>query len=115
MVKILVIALIAVIAGILMALYGVFLSVFADGKMTERLMLIAIVLVLFFVISYFLTKIHPQQAVLSLILTASPSIAVLIFQRFNGYIILYISSIIGACVLGFILGKRATKKISSNL
>lgn len=115
MIKKIVIALIAVIAGILMALYGVFLSVFADGNMDERLILIAIVLVLFFVITYFLTKIHPQQAVLSLILTVSPSIAVLIFQRFNGYIILYISSIIGACGLGFILGKKSAKKISSNL
>lgn len=114
MIKNIAMALISVVAGILMALYGVFLSVFADGNLNERLMLIAIVLVLFFLITYFLAKIQPRQAVLSVILTASPSIVVLIFQEFNGYIILYISAILLACGIGCILGQKSAKHKSSN-
>jgi hypothetical protein len=104
----------ALIVGVILALYGVFLSVFADGNINERLMLIGIVLLIFFVISYVLTKFNPHQAVLNVILMASPSIAVLIFQDFSGYIILYISSIIVSCGLGFFLGKTVSKKKSSN-
>jgi cytochrome c biogenesis factor len=60
MLKSILISIAALLFGIFVTVFGVFLSIFADGNINERLILIAIVLLVLFILSLFFTVIDSQ-------------------------------------------------------
>lgn len=106
MVKSFFVSLIALLCGVLITIFGVFLSIFSDGNMNERLILITIVLLILFALSSLFTTIQPQRSVLNVALMGSGGITVLILNYQNIYYLFYIFSILLVCVLGVITGRN---------
>jgi hypothetical protein len=114
MLKSILISIAAVLFGIFVTVFGVFLSIFADGNINERLILIAIVLLVLFILSLFFTVIDPKRSTLNVALLASGGIIVLFFNYQNIYYLLYIFSILLACFLGIITGKKIQHRFDKN-
>jgi integral membrane sensor domain MASE1 len=106
MLKSILISVVALIFGAIITVYGVFLSVFADGNLTERLILIGAVLLILFVLSLFFTYIQPQKALLNSAFLGSGGIIVLLIYRQNIYYFLYSLMILLVCLAGVYIGRK---------
>ncbi|PKM66800.1 MAG: hypothetical protein CVU94_07040 [Firmicutes bacterium HGW-Firmicutes-19] len=96
----------ALAIGLFIALFGVFLSVFADGRLNERLVLIAITLLVLFLVSFVFTLIHPAMAYPYAALTGLPGVFVLLIQSRDFYHILYSLLIVVFCFFGILVAKK---------
>ena len=106
MLKKFVLSLMALLVGVAIAIFGVFLSVFADGNLSERLMLIATVLLVYFVLTLVFTYIQPDKAWFNAAFLNISGIIALILNYENIYYVLYIFSILVLSFFGVIAGRR---------
>lgn len=106
MLKSILLSVVALICGAFITLYGVFLSVFADGRLTERLILISVVLLILFVLSSMFAYIQPKNALLNSTLLGGGGIIVLIIYRQNVYYFLYSFMILAVCLTGVYIGRK---------
>jgi lysylphosphatidylglycerol synthetase-like protein (DUF2156 family) len=100
MLKKIFILILALTFGLFISLYGVFLSVFADGNLNERLVLIAITLVVLFFVTFVFTLIRPSMAWFFAALIGLPGVFVLLIQSRDVYHILYSLLILLFCYFG---------------
>lgn len=106
MLKSILLSVAAMISGALISIYGVFLSVFADGGVNERLMLIAIVLLILFAVSTVFTYIQPRNAWLNAAFLGGGGVIILLLDLQNVYYFLYGIMIILVCSAGVWVGKK---------
>lgn len=92
--------------GLFISLYGVFLSVFADGNLNERLVLIAITLVVLSLVTFVFTMIRPEMALVFTALIGLPGVFVLLIQNRGLYHILYSLLILLFCYFGMYTAKK---------
>lgn len=83
------ILILAVALGLFISVFGVFLSVFADGNLNERLILIAITLVVMFLVTFIFTLLQPSMAWYFAAMIGLPGVFVLLIQSRDVYHILY--------------------------
>lgn len=110
MLKSILLSIVALICGALISIYGVFLSVFADGGINERLILIAIILIVLFVFSTVFAYTQPRNAWLNAAFLGGGGIIILLLDLQNVYYFLYSFMIILVCSAGVLVGKRLRKK-----
>ena len=110
MLKSILLSVAAMILGALISLYGVFLSVFADGGINERLILIAIVLLLLFVLSTGFAYIQPRNAWLNAAFLGGGGVIILLLDVQNVYYFLYSFMILLVCTAGVWVGKILSVK-----
>lgn len=96
----------ALAIGLFVALFGVFLSVFADGNLNERLVLIAITLLVLFLVTFVFTLIRPAMAYPYAMLIGLPGVFVLLIQSWDFYHILYSLLIVILCFFGIFMAKK---------
>jgi integral membrane sensor domain MASE1 len=106
MLKSILLSVVALIFGAIITVYGVFLSVFADGNLTERLILISVVLLVLFVLSLIFAYIQPQKALLNSVLLGGGGIIVLMIYQQNVYYFLYSLMILLVCLAGVYIGRK---------
>lgn len=75
---------VALIAGLLLGFFGVFLSVFSDGTRYERLITVLIVLILYGVIGIAIGVWKPEKAFVYLPFLSLPAILILLLYSFGG-------------------------------
>lgn len=110
MLKSILLSLIALILGALISIYGVFLSVFADGGINERLILIAIVLIVLFVFSTVFTYVQPRNAWLNAVFLGGGGVIILLLDLQNVYYFLYSFMIFLVCFAGILVGKKLNRR-----
>ncbi|MDP3304939.1 MAG: hypothetical protein Q8S15_02565 [Erysipelotrichaceae bacterium] len=110
MLKSILLSVAALICGALISLYGVFLSVFADGGINERLILIVIVLLLLFVLSTIFAYIQPHNAWLNAAFLGGGGVIILLLDPQNVYYFLYSFMIFLVCLAGVWVGKKLNSK-----
>jgi hypothetical protein len=106
MLKKVVLFIFALALGLLIAVFGVFLSVFADGNLNERLVFIAVVLMILFILSLIFTVIRPHQSLIFASLLGIPGIFILLIKSQDFYHILYSILILIFCLIGAYSGKK---------
>jgi len=74
----------ALIAGLLLGFFGVFLSVFSDGPRYERLITILIILVIYGVIGIVIGVWKPEKTFIYLPFISLPGILILLVYSFGG-------------------------------
>lgn len=110
MLKSILLSVAALICGALISLYGVFLSVFADGGINERLILIAIVLTVLFFLSTIFAYIQPRNAWLNAAFLGGGGVIILLLDPQNVYYFLYSFMIFLVCLAGVWVGKKLNSK-----
>jgi hypothetical protein len=104
--------LLALAVGSVVGFWGVLLSVFSDGPWSERLVVIAIVLALYVILTAVWTFFSPQRLWLWLIILGLPGIlllAVYMWHDFKSFYILYMVLIVTAAYLGAQGGAKLKK------
>ena len=102
----------AIVFGILIGFFGVFNSVFSDGALNERLIAIAVILLLYAILSGlwgFLLPRYSWQWGLFLGLPGVIFLALYMRSEFNPYYFLYLILILGVACLGGYGGHALTK------
>jgi len=111
--KYLVGAVISIAAGGFLGFFGVFVSVFADGGTTERLITILVILIIYFVINGLLGFILPNYSWRWGLLSGIPGVVFLGFyllKEFNYLYLVYMALIIGFACLGGWSGSTISKR-----
>lgn len=80
----------ALIIGLLLGIFGVFMSIFTDGTMYERIVTILVVLIIYGVAGIILGIWKPEKALLSMPWLSLPGVIVLLFYMYREFNILYI-------------------------
>ena len=106
MLKSILLSVAALIFGALISIYGVFLSVFADGGINERLILIAIVLILLLIFSTIFAYIQPRNAWLNAAFLGGGGVIILLLDLQNVYYFLYSFMILLVCIVCVGVGKK---------
>jgi cation transport ATPase len=107
--------LLALAIGSLLGFFGVFVSVFADGGLGERLLTIAVILLIYFVLSALWGFLLPRHSWLWGLALAAPGaiiLALYMLREYNPYYFIYIVLIIGLAILGAYLGSSLRKRKS---
>ena len=87
--------LVTVIAGLLLAIFGVFVSVFSDGTSYERLVTVLIVLIIYGILGIIIGIWKPFKTFVFLPWLVLPGILVLLFDMYDeGFKVFYVSYII---------------------
>lgn len=93
---------VALIAGVLLGIFGVFISVFSDGSSYERIITILIILVIYGVLGIFIGIWKPEKTFVYLPFLSLPGIIVLLIYSFAGeFNPLYIPYILLILVFSF--------------
>ena len=106
MLKNILLSVMALVIGTFITIFGVFLSVFADGGLNERLILIAIVLLVLFISSSAFAYIQPSKSLLNAAFLGGGGITVLMINHQNIYYSLYSLSILLVCLAGVFVGRK---------
>lgn len=114
MLKRMFVSMVALLCGGFITIFGVFLSIFADGGLNERLILIAIVLLVLFILTLIFTYFQPEWALLNTTWLSGGGIIVLILNYQNSYYLLYIVSIFLVCFFGVITGRNLHHRFGKN-
>lgn len=99
----------AVLIGIIIGFFGVFVSVFSDGGQQERLITVGIILLIYFFIGSVLGYILPDYSWKWGIFLGMPGVLLLIaysLREFNIYYLIYMLLIIDISCLGAWIGKK---------
>jgi hypothetical protein len=110
------IAVLATAVGSLIGYFGVLVSVFSDSNLSERLITISIILLIYAILSTLLGALLPSFTWwFGLILGAPGAMLVLLyyFREPNLYLIIYIAAILGLSSIGSRFGSCIGKKRSN--
>ena len=91
------------LVSFLLGFYGVFASVFSDGGMSERLITIAIILLIYVLLGFLSAVLFKKKSMKLGALISLPGILFLLlylFREYNLYYIIYIILIFGFSYLG---------------
>lgn len=95
--------LLAILVGTLLGFFGVFVSVFADGALSERLITIAIILLIYVLLSAALGYLLPNYSWMWGLLLGAPGVFFLVqymANEPNPYYLIYIILILSLSCLG---------------
>ena len=107
--------LLALVAGSLLGFFGVFVSVFADGGLEERLLTIAVILLIYSFLSLLWGLLLPRYSWLWGLCLGFPGaliLALYMLKEFNPYYFIYIILIIGLSSLCAYYGSKLRKRKS---
>ncbi len=102
----------ALITGLLLGIFGVFLSIFTDGTMYERIITILIVLIIYGIAGIILGIWKPEKPLLSMPWLNLPGVIVLLFymyREFNALYIIYMLLILTVSYFGLKTGKSSKR------
>jgi hypothetical protein len=102
----------ALALGLLIAVFGVFLSVFADGNLNERLVFISAVLMILFILSLIFAVIRPHHFLIYASILGIPGMFILLMKSQDFYHILYSILILIFCLIGAFSGRRINRFIA---
>lgn len=103
---------ISLLAGALLGFFGVIVSVFADSKLTEQLITIAAILLIYFVLSGVCSFLLPPYGWKWGILSGLPGVlmlAIFTVLEWNPYNLIYIVLIAGCAIFGAWAGSSIRK------
>ncbi|MEL7649857.1 MAG: hypothetical protein AAGU76_17310 [Sedimentibacter sp.] len=106
-------SLITIAAGALLGFFGVFVSVFSDGLVFERLVTILIVLIIYGVISIILGLLKPGFTILYMLCLSLPGVVILLIyttREFNFLYVVYMILILLFSYFGTQSGKSLKRK-----
>lgn len=102
------------IVGLLIAVFGVFMSVFTDGSSYERIVTVLIVLIVYGILGIAVGIWKPVKTYLFLPWLTLPGVLVLIFymsnEGFNAFFVPYIILIITVSFFGLYTGRSLRQK-----
>lgn len=105
---------VTIILGLLLAFFGVFLSVFSDGSSYERIVTALIVLIIYGILGIAIGIWKPLKTFVFLPWLCLPGVLILLFymynEGFNIFYVPYIILIIAFSYLGLKTGKSFKKK-----
>ena len=110
------VAVLAALVGSLIGYFGVLVSVFSDSNLSERLITISIILVIYAILSALLGVLLPSLTWWWGVILAAPGamLVVLYFIREpNAYLIIYIVAIFGLSSFGSRFGSSLSRKKSN--
>lgn len=100
--------------GAFIAFFGVLLSLFADSKPEEQYPFIALIIAVYFVVSFIPAAVWPKLSWKWGIITGGPALTgLLLFWLLNGFpvfLLLYFILVAAACFLGALAGVRFGQK-----
>lgn len=83
------------IAGILLGIFGVFLSVFSDGSGYERIITVLVILIIYGILGIVIGIWKPVKTLIYLLFLSLPGVLVLLFYMYNeGFNVFYVPYII---------------------
>ncbi len=109
---------ILLVIGAILGFFGVLVSVFADGSLSERMVTICIILLIYGVLSAVWAFFQPKYSWFWGLILALPGVLILgvfMLREFNPYYLIYMILIISLSCLGAYGGSRIKSRQKANL